>query len=221
MTPREILRTGAGELGVALTVEQINSLFIYLAELKKWNRKINLTAITEDRDMVIKHVLDSLSYLKGFMPAPGLRLLDMGSGAGFPALPLKIAFPEIAVTLVESVKKKASFLRHIMRTLKLTGAEIIDKRTDELPGSLSAVFDVVTARAFADMEKALSLGVPFLKKSGLMVLSRGPEETLAEPALAKAGVSLKIRIEQILPHSEYKRAIWVFTKRVDVPRGTP
>lgn len=220
MTPREILRTGAGELGVALTVEQINSLFIYLAELKKWNRKINLTAITEDRDMVIKHVLDSLSYLKGFMPAPGLRLLDMGSGAGFPALPLKIAFPEIAVTLVESVKKKASFLRHIMRTLKLTGAEIIDKRTDELPGSLSAVFDVVTARAFADMEKALSLGVPFLKKSGLMVLSRGPEETLAEPALAKAGVSLKKRIEQILPHSEYKRAIWVFTKRVDVPRGT-
>lgn len=221
MTPREILRTGAGELGVALTVEQINSLFIYLAELKKWNRKINLTAITEDRDMVIKHVLDSLSYLKGFTPAPGLRLLDMGSGAGFPALPLKIAFPEIAVTLVESVKKKASFLRHIMRMLKLTGAEIIDKRTDELPGSLSAVFDVVTARAFADMEKALSLGVPFLKESGLIVLSRGPEETLAEPALAKAGVSLKKRIEQILPHSEYKRAIWVFTKRVDVPRGTP
>jgi 16S rRNA (guanine527-N7)-methyltransferase len=212
VTPREILRTGAEELGIALTVEQINSLFIYLAELKKWNRKINLTAITEDRDIVIKHVLDSLSYLKGFTPAPGLRLLDMGSGAGFPALPLKIAFPEIAVTLVESAKKKASFLRHIMRTLKLTGAEIIDKRTEELPGSLSSVFDVVTARAFADMEKALSSGVPFLKEGGLMVLSRGPEEAIAESALAKAGVSLKRRVEQTLPHSEYKRAIWVFKK---------
>ena len=212
MTPREILRTGAEELGVALTVERINSLFIYLAELKKWNRKINLTAITEDRDMVIKHVLDSLSYLKGFTPAPGLRLLDMGSGAGFPALPLKIAFPEIAVTLVDSAKKKASFLRHIMRTLKLTGAEIIDKRTEELPGSLYAVFDVVTARAFTDMEKALSSGVPFLKEGGLMVLSRGPEEVIAEPALTKAGVSLKKRVEQTLPHSDYKRAIWVFKK---------
>ncbi len=212
MTPREILRTGAEELGIALTVEQINSSFIYLAELKKWNRKINLTAITEDREMVIKHVLDSLSYLRGFTPAPGLRLLDMGSGAGFPALPLKIALPEIAVTLVESAKKKASFLRHIMRTLKLTDAEIIDKRTEELPGSLSGVFDVVTARAFADMGKALSSGVPFLKEGGIMVLSRGPEEAIAEPALAKAGVSLKKRIEQTLPHSDYKRAIWVFTK---------
>jgi 16S rRNA (guanine527-N7)-methyltransferase len=212
VTPREILRTGAEELGIALTVERINSLFIYLAELKKWNRKINLTAITEDRDMVIKHVLDSLSYLKGFKPAPGLLLLDMGSGAGFPALPLKIAFPEIAVSLVESAKKKASFLRHIMRTLKLTGAEIIDKRTEELPGSLSAFFDVVTARAFADMEKALSSAAPFLKEGGLMVLSRGPEEAITEPELAKAGFSLKKRIEQTLPHSDYKRAIWVFKK---------
>jgi 16S rRNA (guanine527-N7)-methyltransferase len=213
VTPREILRTGAEELGIALTSERINSLFIYLAELKKWNRKINLTAITEDRDMVIKHVLDSLSYLKGFSPAPGLRLLDMGSGAGFPALPLKIAFPEIAVTLVESAKKKASFLRHIMRTLKLTGAEIIDTRAEELPSSLCAVFDVVTARAFADMERVLSLGVPFLKQGGLMVLSRGPEEAVEEPALAKAGVYLKKRIEQTLPHSNYKRAIWIFKKQ--------
>ncbi|HUI68424.1 MAG TPA: 16S rRNA (guanine(527)-N(7))-methyltransferase RsmG [Nitrospirota bacterium] len=212
MTPREILKTGAQELGIALTVERINSLFIYLAELKKWNRQINLTAITEERDMVIKHVLDSLSYLKGFTPAPGLLLLDMGSGAGFPALPLKIAFPEIAVTLVESAKKKASFLRHVMRTLKLTGAEIIDKRTEELPVSLSAFFDVVTARAFADMEKALSVGVPFLKEGGLMVLSRGPEEAITEPEIAKAGVTLKKRIEQTLPHSDYKRAIWVFKK---------
>jgi 16S rRNA (guanine527-N7)-methyltransferase len=214
VTPREILRTGAEVLGIALTVERINSLFMYLAELKKWNRKINLTAITEDRDMVIKHVLDSLSYLKGFAPEPGLRLIDMGSGAGFPALPLKIAFPEIAVTLVESAKKKSSFLRHIMRTLKLTGVEIIDKRMEELPGSLAAVFDVVTARAFANMEKALSSGVPFLKKGGLMVLSRGPEESITEPELTKAGVSLIKRIEHTLPHSDYKRAIWVFKKTV-------
>jgi len=221
LTPREILRTGAEELGIVLTVEGINSLFIYLAELKKWNRKMNLTAITEDRDMVVKHLLDSLSYQKGFTPTPGLRMLDMGSGAGFPALPLKIAFPEIVVTLVESAKKKASFLRHITRTLKLTGAEIIDKRTEQLPVSLRAVFDIVTARAFADMERALSSGVPFLKEGGIMVLSRGPEEGISESALVKAGVSLKQRIEQTLPHSDYKRAIWIFKKDgMNVPRGT-
>jgi len=213
MTPREMLRTGSEELGIALSVEGINSFFVYLAELKRWNRKLNLTAITEDRDMVVKHILDSLTYLKGFTPAPGLKLLDMGSGAGFPALPLKIAFPEIVVTLVESAKRKASFLRHIIRTLKLTGAEIIDTRTEELPDSLRDAFDIVTARAFADMEKALSFGVPFLKEGGIMVLSRGPEETISEPLLIKSGVSLQKRIEQTLPHSDYRRAIWIFKKK--------
>jgi 16S rRNA (guanine527-N7)-methyltransferase len=213
VTPRELLISGAQELGISLTVEQINSVFIYLTELKKWNRRINLTAIRDERDIVIKHVLDSLSYIRGFNSAAGLRLLDMGSGAGFPALPIKIAYPDMSITMVDSVKKKASFLRHIVRTLKLTGAEVFDQRTEELPDSLHSAFDVVTARAFADMASALSAGIPFLKPGGRMVLSRGPEESIPEQALATARVSLEKRIELTLPHSDYKRAIWVFTKR--------
>lgn len=212
MTPRELLTTGAQELGVVLTVEQINSFLIYVEELKKWNRKINLTAITEDREMVIKHILDSLSYGKGFAPTPGLKLLDMGSGAGFPAIPLKVAHPEITVTLVESIKKKASFLRHIIRMLKLAGINIIDKRTEELVDSLRAAFDVVTARAFADIGTALGAGTPFLKPGGLLIMSRGPEELLEEQQMARAGVSLEIRIPITLPHSNYKRALWIFKK---------
>ncbi len=212
MTPRELLITGAQELGIALSAEQVNSFFIYLTELKKWNRRINLTAITGERETVIKHVLDSLSYLRGFRPAPGLRLLDMGSGAGFPAIPIKIACPGTAVTLVESVKKKASFLRHIARTLALTGAEVADARTGELGASYHATYDVVTARAFANIGAALVSGVPFLKTGGVVILSRGPEETVPEPELARAGVSLEKRIELTLPHSDYKRAIWVFKK---------
>jgi 16S rRNA (guanine527-N7)-methyltransferase len=213
MTPRELLTTGAHELSLALSIEQVNSFFIYFAELKKWNRKINLTTIREERDIVIKHGLDSLSYIKGFTPTPGLTLLDMGSGAGFPALPIKIAHPEIAVTLVESVKKKTAFLRHIIRTLKLSEADVVDKRTEELPDSFRAAFDVVTARAFADMSSALSAGLPLLKPGGLLVLSRGPEETIGDQDMARAGASLKNRIELALPHSDYKRAIWVFNKR--------
>jgi 16S rRNA (guanine527-N7)-methyltransferase len=212
VTPRELLTTGAQELGVVLTIEQINSFFLYMAELKKWNRKINLTAITEDRDMVIKHVLDSLAYRKGFAPAPGLKLLDMGSGAGFPAIPLRLAHPEIAVTLVESIKKKASFLRHIIRTLKLSGINVVDKRTEELADSLLATFDVVTARAFADIGTALAAGTPFLKPGGLMVLSRGPEESVGERQMVRAGVILEKRVPITLPHSDYKRAIWIFKK---------
>jgi 16S rRNA (guanine527-N7)-methyltransferase len=212
MTPRELLITGAKELGIDFSVEQVNSLFIYMAELKKWNRKINLTAIRDERDMIIKHVLDSLSYIKGFDPSERMRLLDMGSGAGFPALPIAVAMPGISVTLVESVKKKTSFLRHIIRTLELTGAEVIDKRTEELHVSSQASYDVVTARAFATMVAALTAGAPFLKADGLMVLSRGPEEAIGEKEFLKAGVILKKRIELTLPHSDYRRAIWVFKK---------
>jgi 16S rRNA (guanine527-N7)-methyltransferase len=212
MTPRELLITGAEELGIALTVEQVNSLFIFLAELKKWNARINLTAIKGERDTVIKHVLDSLSHVQGFIPRPGLRLLDMGSGAGFPAIPIKIAYPGIAVTLVESVKKKASFLRHVIRTLQLNDMEVLDIRTEELPASRHASYDVVTARAFADMNLALAAGTTFLKSGGLTVLSRGPEESITEQELTRAGVILNKKVELTLPHSDYKRAIWIFKK---------
>ena len=212
MTSREILIAGSKELGIALSSEQANAFFAYLAELGKWNRKINLTAITEERDAVIKHLLDSLSYLKVFTPAPGLRLLDMGSGAGFPAIPLKIAAPGISITMVEAVKKKASFLRHIVRMLSLTGVEVLDKRMEELPASYHSSSDIVTARAFAEMPKALSHGVLFLKTNGLMVLSRGPEETITEQELNKAGVATEKRLELALPYSDYQRAIWVFKK---------
>jgi len=206
------LITGAEELGIALTVEQVNSLFIFLAELKKWNTRINLTAIKGERDTVIKHVLDSLSHIQGFIPAPGLRLLDMGSGAGFPAIPIKIAYPGIAVTLVESVKKKASFLRHVIRTLQLSDTEVLDIRIEELPESRQGSYDVITARAFADMNLALATGTTFLTAGGSMVLSRGPEESITEKELTRVGVILNKKIELTLPHSDYKRAIWVFKK---------
>ena len=213
MTPRELLIAGAQELGIALSLEQVNSLFIYLAELKKWNRKINLTAIKDERDIVIKHVLDSLSYMKGFSPISGLKLLDMGSGAGFPAVPIKLVQPDIEVTLVESVKKKASFLRHIARTLKLTGIDVQDRRTDELTDSFQGAYDVVTARAFAEMNLALAAGQPFLKPGGLLILSRGPEEAIEEQEFGKLGFLLEKRLMLTLPHSDYKRAVWIFKRK--------
>ncbi len=212
MTPRELLITGAKEIGIDLSVKQVNSLFIYLAELKKWNQKMNLTAIRDEHDIILKHFLDSLSYTRGFSPRPELRLLDMGSGAGFPAVPLKLIYPEIAVTLVESIKKKASFLRHIVRTLALTGVNIIDERTERLSETLLDAFDIVTARAFAKMSLAVESARPFLKEGGSLVLSRGPQETIVGDVLAQAGMSIEKKTELTLPHSDYKRVIWVLKK---------
>jgi len=213
MTLRTLLTTGAEKLGIILSDQQADVFLVYLVELEKWNRKINLTAIRNEQDIVIKHFLDSLSYLNGFVPAPAIRLLDMGSGAGFPAVPIKIVHPELPITMVESVKKKASFLRHIVRTLKLLEIVVVDKRTDELPYTHHRAYDVVTARAFADMKAAISEGAPFLKPRGLMVLSRGPEETIEEGEAFKAGMVIETRLELNLPHSNDPRAIWVFRKK--------
>ena len=207
----ELLTAGGRELGVGLSQADADIFATYLEELEKWNKKINLTAISGELDFVVKHILDSLAYLKGLDSTPGLKLLDMGSGAGFPALPIKIARPEIDVTLVESVGKKATFLRHIARTLKIN-ATVIEARVESLPKQFHDAFDIVTARAFSDMKKAIAVGKPFLKNNGIIVLSRGPEEALNEQDMAGLHIQLKQRIALTLPFSDYERAIWVFCR---------
>lgn len=210
---KQLLDSGARELGIELSGARVDACFLYKQELKKWNRTINLSAIRDDRDIIIRHFLDSFAFAKGFTPRQGLMLLDMGSGAGFPALLLKIAFPDIQVTLIESVKKKASFLRHMIRALEMTGAEVADVRTDMLSPDYSGRFDVVTARAFAKMEKAMAEGVRFLKPGGFLVLSRGPEETIERAEVERLGYLIE-RTEQLtLPDSDIRRAVWVFRKQ--------
>jgi 16S rRNA (guanine527-N7)-methyltransferase len=212
MTLRRSLIDGASTFGIVLTDEQVDACLVYLVELEKWNRKFNLTAIRDEREIVTKHFIDSFSYLSGFEPAHGLALLDMGSGAGFPALPIKIAAPALSVTLVESVRKKGTFLRHIIRTLRLVGADVIDARTGELPAEHHGRYDVVTARAFADMDTALKEGTPFLKPGGVMILSRGPAENIGTDAVAARGMAVRSQQKILLPGSGDPRALWVFEK---------
>jgi 16S rRNA (guanine527-N7)-methyltransferase len=137
----------------------------------------------------------------------------MGSGAGFPALPIKIAAPALSVIMVESVRKKGTFLRHIIRTLRLEGVEVLDARTGALLPEHHATYDFVTARAFADMGTALKEGSLFLKPGGLMILSRGPAETVSDDTVAEQGMLVKARHEIILPGSGDPRALWVFQKK--------
>jgi len=212
MTGKDLLISGAKELGVDLEPGHVNSIFMMLAELEKWNKKINLTTITAERDVIIKHILDSLSYFKGFEHHHPKRLLDMGSGAGFPAFPIKILRPDLAVSMVESVKKKASYLRHISRLLKLQNVEIIDRRLDDLPPSYTRAFDTVTARAFASMPTGLTTGARFLGPEGRIVLSRGPEEEISEGAITEYGFVLEKKTEIKLPFSDIRRSIWTFQK---------
>lgn len=212
MTLRRTLMDGAEVFGIRLTEKQADACLVYLVELQKWNRKISLTAIREEQEIIVKHFLDSFSFVRGFDPVPGAKLMDLGSGAGFPALPLKIAFPDIEVTLVEAVQKKISFLRHLVRTLALSGTEVAAVRTENLGEAYLSAYDIVTARAFANMEHALNEGSRFLKPRGIMVMSRGPTEEVKESEVLSKGMAVENRQELALPVSGDRRSIWVFRK---------
>ena len=145
----------------------------FLTELKKWNSAYNLTAIKTDSEIIIKHFLDSLLYLK-LIPEGRLNIADAGSGAGFPGIPIKIIRTETDVSLIEPSRKKTSFLRHITRSLKLTGVNIIEERLEDLCKKDKMDFDILVSRATFRIKDLLKMTCPYLYKECLIVLSKGP-----------------------------------------------
>lgn len=217
MRPLELLLKGAKEFGINLTEEQIRLFSFYLRDLKKWNRVYNLTAIKDDEGIVIKHFLDSLSYLKALSIKKGLNIIDVGTGAGFPGIPIKIGHPEIMLTLVDSSLKKTLFLNHICRVLDLKDIKIIQKRFEELEKDFGSSFDIFLTRALYKIKVILRFGLPLLKPGGLMIVSKGPavekEIDEAEKEMAEIGARLKYIINFTLPLSNLKRNLVVIEKR--------
>lgn len=211
------LRRGIARLNLPFTEPQIESLITYLRELKRWNRRANLVGFRTD-DALIRHgILDSLSLLEAFRVQPGLELMDIGSGAGFPGIPLKVAAPDLRVTLVEATRKKASFLRQVCRLLQLQGVSVLQARAEALHNDPShrEAYDLVTARAVARLPEAVTLCAPFMKSDGRLVLPVGPKwpreaETLRRPDL---------RIEGMIPASG-DRYVLIMVKVRHVSRET-
>jgi 16S rRNA (guanine527-N7)-methyltransferase len=173
---KELLKEGLSELGLIPNEEQINDFIIYLSELKRWNKAYNLTGIKKDEDIVIKHFLDSLLYLKA-MPTGELRVADVGSGAGFPGIPIKIVRPEIHLYLIEPTGKKCIFLRNIIRQLDLKKIEVIEKRVEEVNVNqgLALPVDIVVTRALFDIKDFVKKASHIVKKEGLLILNKGPK----------------------------------------------
>jgi 16S rRNA (guanine527-N7)-methyltransferase len=146
------------------------------AELLDWNTRVNLTAITDPVDVLLKHFLDSLSLLEAYQ-AEHARILDIGAGAGFPGLPLKIARPDWEVVLLEATGKKVNFQRHIIETLGLSGIEAIHGRAEELAhrSEYRASFDLVAARAVAALPALLEYAAPFCRVGGQILLPKKGE----------------------------------------------
>ncbi len=162
-------------LGFDLPPTIVEQLERFAAELLRWNQRRNLTSITERNDVLEKHLLDSLTVLPFARSAS--RLLDLGSGAGFPALPLKIACPTVEVVAVDAVGKKIDFQRHAVRTLGLKGYTAVHGRAESLsehPACRDG-FDLVTARALSSLVQVVRLAKPFLAPGGRLVAMKGPD----------------------------------------------
>lgn len=168
----EYLMQGAYSMGLELTAQQVRSFELYADELKKWNKKINLTAITAEREIAIKHFVDSL-VLAGRLENARC-VLDIGSGAGLPALPIKIVRPDTSVVSVDAVAKKIHFQRHVARQLQLDGFEALHARIESLHQSHAKKFDIITSRAFSDLNLFVALAAPLLSDGGRIIAMKGP-----------------------------------------------
>jgi 16S rRNA (guanine527-N7)-methyltransferase len=169
----EKLAQGARELDLDLTIQQVDQFEAYYQELANWNQRMNLTSIVQYEEVQIKHFLDSLTLCGALSgrPAPGSRVMDVGAGAGFPGLPLKLAFPDLGLTLVESTVKKTAFLRHLVDMLGLSDVEIYAGRAEEAGHSpeLRESFDLVLARGVAKLPALLEYTLPFCRQGGKAV----------------------------------------------------
>ena len=173
LSAEDLLARGLEDLDIAVSVSQTAAFLGYLQELKKWNAAYNLTALKNDEDIISKHFLDSLLYLKA-LPEGELKLADAGSGAGFPGIPIKIIRPEIELSLIEPSRKKASFLRHIVRKQGIQEVKIIQERIEKLPIQYRAAFDVIVSRATFSILEFINAACPLVREGGSLILSKGP-----------------------------------------------
>ena len=167
-----MLEKGLAESGLTLQEKCFPAFEIFADELKKWNKKVNLTAICDDTDIAVKHIIDSLVLAACLKD--GESVLDIGSGAGVPAIPLKIANPNIRVVSVDAVGKKILFQRHVARLLAFREFEALHCRVEELHESHAGCFDVIVSRAFSRLELFVALARPLLKSGGKIIAMKGP-----------------------------------------------
>ncbi len=162
------------ELNIELIFEQQELFRKYYEFLIQENKKYNLTAITDEEEVYYKHFYDSLTLIKTNLIKEGVSLCDIGSGAGFPGIPLKIIYPNLKLTIVESQTKKTEFLKKLVNFLELDNVEIINKRAEEY--AHTKYFDIVTARAVADLSILNELCLPLVKKGGYFIAMKGNYE---------------------------------------------
>ncbi|MFS8524299.1 MAG: 16S rRNA (guanine(527)-N(7))-methyltransferase RsmG [Limnochordales bacterium] len=209
----EGLQQYAAQIGVPLSDEQAQAMRTYWAAVLETNRHTNLTRITDDKEATLKHFIDSLSVLPTGVFGPGARVADVGTGAGFPGVPLKIARPDLQLVLIDSTLKRVRFLRSVIRLLGWDDVEAVHARAEALAADpkWAGTFDLVVARAVAKLDALANWCLPLLRPGGRLVAMKGPDvaEELKEAAGAlAAGGGRLVKVERLaLPEGAGRRSI--------------
>jgi 16S rRNA (guanine527-N7)-methyltransferase len=224
---KELAQYAQSLFGIRLTHTQLSALRIYENDLLDWNTRFNLTAIENPEQVRSKHFLDSLSCLLVMNDPKPDRVIDVGTGAGFPGIPLKIILPGMQLTLVESVGKKADFCRHIAQKLQLEGVNVIQERAEVLGKSAQhrERYDWATARAVANMPVLMELLLPFVRVGGKALAMKGvsapTESQTAERAIRLLGGHLQRLVAVNLPGVADQRYLVVIEKVAATPPAYP
>lgn len=214
-------------LGIDLTEKQIQQFISYYEKLVEWNEMMNLTAITEYDEVMKKHFIDSMTLIKAFDVNQSASVIDVGTGAGFPGLVLKIAYPNLKITLLDSLNKRIQFLNEVIGNLGLDGVETIHGRAEDFakPDKLREKYDLCVSRAVANLSTLSEYCLPFVKENGLFISYKSEkvqeEMVKADKAISILGGKIERQVEFTLPDSDIYRNLFIIRKVKKTPAKYP